>query len=155
MPISGDNISMNPSRHPEHTTAGAATPAAGPTSTLRLEPRYRQAAAGVWIALIIVCLLWEGVVAPLKPGGSWMILKALPLLLPLQGLLRGRVYTFQWAAMLAMPYMMEGAVRLWSDRSPTSAIMAACELVLTLAFVVLAILYVRPSKLHHKKQKQG
>ena len=41
------------------------------------------------IALILVCLAWEGWLAPLKPEGSMLILKALPLLLPLFGILKG------------------------------------------------------------------
>ena len=45
------------------------------------------------IALIMVCLAWEGWLAPLRPGGSWLILKAVPLLLPLHGIIHGRRYT--------------------------------------------------------------
>ena len=42
------------------------------------------------IALIFLCLLWESILAPIKPGGSLLMLKALPLLVPLFGVLRGR-----------------------------------------------------------------
>ena len=52
------------------------------------------------LALVALCLAWELWLAPLRPGGSWLALKALPLLAPLFGLLRGRRYTHQWATLL-------------------------------------------------------
>ena len=47
------------------------------------------------IALIFLCVAWELWLAPLRPGGSWLVLKALPLLAPLMGILKGRRYTYQ------------------------------------------------------------
>ena len=44
------------------------------------------------------------------------MLKALPLLIPLFGILRGKVYTYQWTALLVLAYFTEGVVRAWSDR---------------------------------------
>lgn len=120
---------------------------------VQLNDRYRLAASISLIGLIVVCLLWEGVIAPLKPEGSWLILKALPLLLPLRGILRGRIYTYQWASMLSLLYVLEGSVRLFSDVSLASAVMGGVELTFALAFFVFAILYVRPSKLYHKQRK--
>ena len=57
---------MNPS-HPTPGNAVAAT---------------RWLAAGSLLALIALCLAWELVLAPLRPGGSWLALKALPLCIP-------------------------------------------------------------------------
>ncbi|MDO9188279.1 MAG: DUF2069 domain-containing protein, partial [Sulfurimicrobium sp.] len=54
------------------------------------------------IALILLSLAWEGWLAPVRPGGTLLVIKALPLLLPLFGILRGKVYTFQWASMLIL-----------------------------------------------------
>ena len=56
--------------------------------------------------------LW---LAPLRPGGSLLVLKVLPLLIPLTGILRGRVYTYQWASMLILAYFAEGIVRARTD----------------------------------------
>jgi uncharacterized membrane protein len=53
----------------------------------------RIAAAGALAALIVLCLAWELWLAPLRPGGSLAALKALPLALPLGGILRGKRYT--------------------------------------------------------------
>jgi len=94
------------------------------------------------IALIFVCLLWEAVLAPIKPGGSLLMLKALPLLAPLFGILRGRIYTYQWASLLVLAYFCEGVVRAWSEHGPARTL-AAVEIALSIAFFLSAIFYVR------------
>src|SRR5438067_11178179 len=85
------------------------------------------AACGLLIALILLCVAWELFLAPLRPGGSWLVLKALPLLAPLFGILHGRRYTFQWSTLLIWAYAAEGAARAWSDRGG-SALLAGLEL---------------------------
>ena len=94
------------------------------------------------LALIFLCLAWELWLAPLRPGGSWLALKALPLLLPLRGILHGRRYTYQWASMLILGYFAEGAVRAFGDGGKSAAL-AITEILLTLVFFVSAILYAR------------
>ena len=105
----------------------------------------RMGAGASLIALILVCLAWEGWIAPLKPQGSLLILKAVPLLLPLSGIIHGRRYTYQWASMFILLYFTEGAVRAWSDHG-ASAQLAAVEIVLTLIFFTCAILYARHTR---------
>jgi uncharacterized membrane protein len=100
------------------------------------------AACASLIALIFLCLAWELWLAPLRPGGSWLALKALPLLAPLFGVLRGRVYTHQWALLLILAYFIEGAVRAWSE-SGFAARLALGEIALALTFFVSAISHVR------------
>lgn len=109
-------------------------------------PLLRIGASVSLIALIVLCLLWEFIIAPLRPGGSLLALKVLPLLLPLRGVLRGNLYTMQWAAMLILLYFMEGVVRAWSDPSAMSAAMAGIEIFLSLVFYLCAIFYLRPAK---------
>lgn len=94
------------------------------------------------IALIFLCVAWELWLAPLRPGGSWLVLKALPLLLPLMGILKGRRYTYQWAPMLVLAYFSEGVVRAWSDTG-FSAWLAAAEVVLSTLFFFAAIYYAK------------
>lgn len=94
------------------------------------------------IALIFLGLAWELWLAPLRPGGSLLALKILPLLAPLFGILRGRAYTFQWSSMLILAYLAEGAVRAWSERG-LSARLALVEALLALIFFVGAVAYVR------------
>ena len=96
------------------------------------------------VALIALCLGWELVLAPLRPGGSMLVLKALPLLLPLFGILRGRRYTYQWAAMMILLYLTEGVVRSVTD-SGAMRLLAGVETLLALAFFASAVLYARRS----------
>ena len=112
-----------------------------------LSPAQRAAwrvAAGCWVALIVLTVLWEWWLAPLRPGGSWLVLKAVPLLLPLRGVLRGDVKAMQWALLLVLPYIAEGSVRA-VDPPPVGA-MAMAEIALGLAFFAAAIVYLRPFK---------
>lgn len=104
------------------------------------------------ITLILLCLAWEGWLAPLRPGGTLLILKAVPLLLPLFGILRGKRYTYQWASMFILLWFTEGAVRAWSD-SGMAARLGMVEVCLTLAFFFSTIFYARlsaPSRLAGK-----
>ncbi|OIQ76256.1 hypothetical protein GALL_420650 [mine drainage metagenome] len=96
------------------------------------------------IALILLCLAWEGWLAPLRPHGSLLILKTVPLLLPLFGILRGKRYTYQWASMFILIYFTEGAVRAWSDGG-MAARFGMAEAILTLTFFFSAIFYARLS----------
>ena len=94
------------------------------------------------ILLIVLCLAWEGFLAPLKPHGSNLILKAVPLLLPLFGVLKGRGYTYQWSSMFILIYFTEGAVRAWSDQG-LSAQLALIEVLLSLIYFGCAIFYAK------------
>jgi len=99
------------------------------------------------ISLILLCLAWEGWLAPLRPQGSMLILKAVPLLLPLFGILRGKRYTYQWASMFILLYFTEGVVRAWSDTG-LSAQLALLEVLLTVIFFFCAIFYAKLTRSH-------
>ncbi|NOT64710.1 MAG: DUF2069 domain-containing protein [Methylotenera sp.] len=105
--------------------------------------KYLRLGASVsLIALIFLCLAWETVLAPLKPSGSMLMLKTLPLLLPLLGILHGKRYTYQWASLFVLFYFTEGVVRAWSDVG-LSAKLALIEVVLTVIFFGCAIYYAK------------
>jgi uncharacterized membrane protein len=89
-----------------------------------------------------LCLAWELWLAPLRPGGSLMALKALPLALPLGGVLRGRRYTYQWAAMLILAYFAEGVVRALAEAGASRAL-AIGEIALSAVFFAAAVGYAR------------
>lgn len=96
----------------------------------------------VLTTLIALLILWEGTWAPLRPGGSMLVLKALPLLFAFFGILRGKIYTYQWASMLILAYFAEGTVRAFSDNG-LSAGLALAETVLALIFFAAALIYIR------------
>jgi uncharacterized membrane protein len=102
-------------------------------------------AHAVLVTLIFLCLAWELWLAPLKPGGSWLVLKVLPLLAPLFGILHGRRYTFQWSTLLIWLYAAEGAARTLTDTGPARWL-AAGELVLSFAYFGAAVAYLRATR---------
>jgi uncharacterized membrane protein len=102
----------------------------------------RLAASCSLAALIVLCLAWELWLAPLRAGGSLVALKALPLALPLAGVLRGRRYTYQWSSLLILAYFAEGLTRAWSERGVGQAL-AIGETVLSAAFFAAAVGYAR------------
>ncbi len=105
--------------------------------------KLARGAAGVsLIALIALCLAWELWLAPLRPGGSLVALKALPLALPLPGILSGRRYTYQWSSMLILGYFAEGATRAFAERGAAQAL-AVAEVALSLVFFGAALAYAR------------
>ena len=97
------------------------------------------------MALVALCLAWELWLAPLRPGGSLLALKAAPLALPLPGILSGRRYTFQWSSMLILAYFAEGVARAWSERGAAQWL-AAAEIALSLLFFTAAVTYARFSR---------
>jgi len=102
----------------------------------------RATASAALIALIVLCVAWELWLAPLRPGGSLIALKALPLALPLGGILGGRRYTYQWSSMLILAYLAEGVTRAWSERG-LSQLLAGAEIALSVAFFAAAVSYAR------------
>ena len=102
----------------------------------------RTLAVASLLALIALSLAWELWLAPLRPGGSWLALKALPLCLPLAGLLKHRMYTYRWVSLVIWLYFIEGVVRAWSDARPSSWL-AMGEIVLCLVLFTACTLHVR------------
>ena len=102
----------------------------------------RWLATASLIALIVLCLAWELALAPVRPGGSWLALKALPLCIPLAGILKNRMYTYRWVSLVIWLYFTEGVVRGWSDKPP-SQWLAWGEVALCLVLFTACTLHVR------------
>jgi len=94
------------------------------------------------LGLIILGLAWELWLAPIRPGGSWLALKVLPLCLPLAGILKNRMYTYRWMSLLVWVYFTEGATRAWSERPPGNYL-AMLQVLLCLLLFVACALHVR------------
>jgi uncharacterized membrane protein len=110
----------------------------------------RQLAVGSLLGLIVLGLAWELWLAPVRPGGSWLALKVLPLCIPLAGLLKNRMYTYRWVSLVVWLYFIEGVVRAVGDRAP-SAYLAMLEVALCLVLFTASALHVR-LRLHHARQ---
>lgn len=130
-------VPAEPARHAEPATPTAAYVA----------PRKRCALAATLslAALIVLALAWERWLAPLRPGGSALVLKALPLVCALPGVWRRKLYTLQWAAMLVLLYLAEGIVRGMTDRGLSSRL-GWIEVALAALFIGCALAYLAPFK---------
>ncbi|MBE2261809.1 MAG: DUF2069 domain-containing protein [Burkholderiaceae bacterium] len=110
-----------------------------PSAYVRLT---RTLAVGSLLALIALTLSWELWLAPLRPGGSWLALKALPLCFPLAGLLKNRLYTYRWMSLVIWLYFIEGVVRAWSDKPPGNWL-ALLEVLLCLVLFTACVMHVQ------------
>ena len=102
----------------------------------------RWTAAASLLGLIVLGVLWEMVLAPVRPGGSLLALKVLPLILPLAGVMKNRMYTYRWLSLLLWLYFTEGIVRAWSDKAPGNYL-AMLEVVLCLILFAACSLHVK------------
>jgi uncharacterized membrane protein len=116
------------------------------------DPRARNPAARrariaflLLLALTTTELLWETLLAPLRPGGSWLALKALPLALLLWSARRGLRRPLQWIALLLPFYFAEAIVRAWSESGRHAAV-AALATVLTVAAFVALLAWMRKAR---------
>jgi len=124
-------------------TAALQGPAWAPSAPVQTHVHFSRAlAVGSVLGLIVLSLAWELLIAPLRPGGSWLALKALPLCLPLAGLLKNRMYTYRWVSMLVWLYFIEGVVRAWGDQPPGNYC-ALVEIALCLILFVACLMHVR------------
>ena len=114
----------------------------------------RWLAVGSLVGLIVLGLAWEMWLAPLRPGGSWLALKVLPLVVPLAGLLKNRMYTYRWVSLMVWLYFTEGVVRAWSDADGTSQLLALVEVVLCLALFAACAWHVRLRLRHAARARQ-
>lgn len=125
-------------------------PSVPPAAPLAAPPRppaahiaqSRAAAVAGLLGLIALGLAWELWLAPLRPGGSWWVIKILPLLPALPGLLKNRMYTYRWLSLLVWLYFTEGVVRATSETG-LSASLALLEVVLCVALFVACTLHIR------------
>lgn len=104
--------------------------------------RSRQLTLFCAVALVLLCLLWELWLAPLRPGGSWLALKALPLLLVLPGLWRWRLSTYRATCLLLWLYVTEGLVRATSEGQPAAGL-AWLEVALALLLFAACVVHIR------------
>lgn len=104
---------MSSALPPSHSSSPAATPvqrAAKPTPAVAAS---RWLALGLCLALVVLGLLWELLLAP--TGRGTLALKVLPLLPALPGLWRYRLYTARWLSLLVWLYALEGLTRGFSE----------------------------------------
>ncbi|APB98856.1 DUF2069 domain-containing protein [Polynucleobacter asymbioticus] len=105
---------------------------------------YQLIATAAFVDVFILCVAWEWFLSPLRPGGSWLILKGIPLLFAIPGLWRGKIYTMQWASMLILLYITEGLVRILEPGA--NFWLALLETFLATTGFVCLLIYLKPIK---------
>jgi uncharacterized membrane protein len=96
-------------------------------------------------ALLLLEILWEVWLAPVRPGAFWLAFKALPLAMLWPGIARGRTRSAQWALLLLPWYFAEAIVRAWSD-SGRQSLCAAAAAVLALVALGTGLAWMRSRK---------
>jgi uncharacterized membrane protein len=109
----------------------------------------RLAVAGT-LALMLLEMLWELILAPLGGHASWLALKALPLAMLLPGTSRGVRATRQWLALLLPFYAAEALVRAAAEPGRQSLVAGAACAVATTTFVAL-LAWFRTERLRHRE----
>jgi uncharacterized membrane protein len=102
--------------------------------------RVRAVAVACLFALIVLGLAWELWLAP-TGHGSWAI-KVMPLTLALAGLLKQRMYTYRWTALVVWLYVTESLVRVTGEGGTVRAL-SLLQLVLALVLFAACSLHVR------------
>ena len=113
---------------------------------------YQLVATAAFIDLFILCVCWEWFISPLRPGGSWLILKGIPLLFAIPGLWKGNVYTMQWASMLILLYTTEGLVRILETGA--NFWLAVLETAISTVGFFCLLMYLMPIKREAKALKK-
>jgi len=93
--------------------------------------------------LIVLNSAWHLWLAPSPRFPVWLMLGffVLPLLLPLKGVLTGRLYTHRWLPLLALFYFMHGVVE--SIANPGERHLAAAEVLLSVTLFAGGVAVVR------------
>ena len=103
----------------------------------RAAMRWHRLAVAAVAALIVVDLLWELWLAPLRPGGSWLALKVVPLALLWPALARGATRARQWLALILPLYLIESITRAMSESGRYAVVAAVATLLAFVAFGAL------------------
>ena len=107
------------------------------TSPARTEAATSRLAIAATLALALLELLWETVLAPLRGHPSWIALKALPLALLLPGTMRGKKRPRQWLSLLLPFYFAEALARAAAERGRYAFVAATACIIATIAFLAL------------------
>jgi len=93
----------------------------------------------LWAAVALSLLSW------ITAGYPWPIcvLAVVPLLAPLRGLVHGRRYTYAWATLFAIPYLIFALTELLVN--PAARWVASLSLLLVFAWFCTMVLFLRAS----------
>ncbi len=97
-------------------------------------------------ALAAHCVLWESVLAPIRPHHFWLSLKCIPIVWALMCFIKKKIRTFQATTLLIWIYVFEGLSRLFSDTAPYSRVCALIEIILSISVFIFCTNLVRTQR---------
>ena len=113
-----------------------------PAPNLSAAARWHRLAVALLAGLVFCEGLWELSLAPLRPGGSWLALKVVPLTWVWFSLVRGKRRARQVASLMLPLFAAEGTVRAMTE-SGRHAYVAAVAAALALAALAAILLSFR------------
>ncbi|MEM7258716.1 MAG: DUF2069 domain-containing protein [Pseudomonadota bacterium] len=118
------------------------------------ERMWRVAALTGYFGTLILVLVWVAFLSnPKVPKSAVLAIALLPMLPAVRGLLHGRIYTFQWASFLALPYFAFAVDALIHQRS--SPWLATLMLILSLLWFFGCTMTARKYKKLSQKQNNA
>ena len=118
----------------------------------RWQGRWHWIACTSLVALLLFMTAREAFIAPLRPGGSLLVLKGLPMAAALIGVFKRRLYTYQWASLLVLLYIAFALVGALSDPTSSARMASSVEAALGFVFFIAALAYVAPHKRAARKR---
>ncbi len=109
---------------------------------MRPQRAARWAAVAGHLGLILAVALWTVWLSPPRhvPRSLALLLLTVPLLLPLRGILHGRLYTHAWVLFVAMAYFVLG---VWHAAVPAERVYGLSLVGLSLTWFFGALFYIR------------
>ena len=118
----------------------------------KIEKNFSITALVLVISMIIFGISWEIWLNPLRPGGSMLWAKVLPLMLALPGLYKARIYTFQWLSLLVWLYVCEALVRVYTTQK-IEILLSVIWLLMSLSLFIIIWRSIRSIKIQNSLTK--
>ena len=118
----------------------------------KIEKNFSITALVLVISMIIFGISWEIWLNPIRPGGSMLWAKVLPLMLALPGLYKARIYTFQWLSLLVWLYVCEALVRVYTTQK-IEILLSIIWLLMSLSLFIIIWRSIRSIKIQNSLTK--
>ena len=118
----------------------------------KIEKNFSITALVLVISMIIFGISWEIWLNPIRPGGSMLWAKVLPLMLALPGLYKARIYTFQWLSLLVWLYVCEALVRVYTTQK-IEILLSVIWLLMSLSLFIIIWRSIRSIKIRNSLTK--
>ena len=111
---------------------------------MNVPARWWLLAIGSHLGLLALVVAWHAWLAPPErmPVALVLLVFGIPLLLPLRGLLHGRVRTHGWSLFISLFYFVHGVLEAWAG-TDVVRILGSAEIALALGWFAGSMFYIR------------